>query len=468
MIAILVFAEFYILGWLNKDTANYNLVGFYNLTKEDPLFYSSFFEEESFQKSLDRLKMEEIKLKNVAIDNILKNKEKNKIEDIFILETNRLFPYQFLETLISINIKTNEFYKNPSTSLGKDLLNLYDDAVDFYIKDVSARISVIEKTGKYRNPNQYFFFVDSVSSLDVIKNDLLTIKKNGNQLREEINKRKGCLLGKEKCEETLIIRNNNIYSDLLSRENFSFKGENADFIKKSIQSGSNNKKDVFGPYKISSPCWQSPNFEQWMYLSISIDDNGEISMFPKLATKNYYEKISENNTLSYEKYFEFLYRADATSYRCTNLTFYPELLVLNFIKEGKKNGTIGADELEKNLDYKILLENQFGLLSPALNAISNHILTLRELMKIDNTFITPEFLFSIRAPYSIFYFPFAKSIWRIEDELQYLIPKEKWPITDRSEYYTMDELEKLGYTIEKIKTFHPINFNEFVDLLINN
>jgi len=461
-IIILAFTGFYILGTWHKDTTNYNLVGFYNLTKNDPLFYSSFFDKEGFQKSINLLKENENKLKKTLTGTLKNSSDENKNEDIKIVEDNELYPYEFLKSLVLIDETTNEFYKNPSVLLGKKLLNLYDKSADSYAKSISEKISVLEKTEKYRDPNQYFFLIDSMTSLETIKNDFLTIKNNGYKLKEEIKKREDCLFNKSDCSEIINKNWNNIFIDLLKDKTPAPSGEKVDFIKNVIPNTSENKREILGPYKIDSPCWQTPNYKQWIYLSFTTKDNGEISIFPKLATQNYYEKISDNNTKEREKDFEYLYRADGTTYKCTDLTFYPELLVLNFFKERD----IETTNIEKNSDYKLLMENQFGIMTPAINAIANHVLNMEDLMKIDNSWVTPEFLFSIRSAYSITYFPFAKSVWRVNEGLQYLLPKEKWPKMSHQQFYTIDDLEKMDYSLEKIKTFHPINQNQFIDLLM--
>ena len=125
--------------------------------------------------------------------------------------------------------------------------------------------------------------------------------------------------------------------------------------------------------------------------------------------------------------------------------------------------------MEKNLDYKLLIENQFGLIAPAINTVSNN-LEVFKLYSVINKSVAPlEYLFSVRTAYSIFYFPFAKSIWRIDKRLQYFVPEKERPLmTAESELFiTLDELEKLGYTKTEIKKFH-VDIIDFLNTLLEN
>jgi hypothetical protein len=454
---------------IDKKLAQSHLNSFYNLTLQDPLFYSPFFEKDEFENAIERLRKSEDQLRDVYIKNYktFGNAEWRKVNYfITILKKNTLFPYQFLRNLISINQKTEEFLKYPSLKLGQELLKLYDDAADAYIQDASLKIKILEE----EKDDCYLLFVDSVSSCKVAKNDMLTIRENGYKLKEEIKKRKMCILGKASCETPNVKENMSFTALMESMRSgeFNLKGEKIDFIKNRSLSFP-DLSEVRGPYKIKSYCWQNPNFEQWFYLIAYAKQNGVTSVLPKLANQNYYWEINTDIHASkldkalLEKGVKFHFQPEATTYECMDLTFYPELLTLDFISKQIESGLITKKDLEEKIDYKLLMENQFGLISPAINTISDHLRVFEMYMVINETISDPSFLFPIRTAYSIFSFPYAKSVWRIDKQLQYFVPDKEKPIIRMSKSIntiTLDELRKLDYTIAQINKFH-INGSAF-------
>ncbi len=466
-------------AWL-LETRRTNLNGFYELTRSDPLFYSPFFQTEDWTEAIAGLKNEEGQLKEAIIDNLMTSAGSEpargigKDEYIQFLRKNDIFPYQFLEDLILINQKTNEFLKSPSSELGQNLLELYDRAADAYLQNISAKIAILKKTTNNEStPPAFFFFVDSASSLEVKINDYQTIKENGDELKKETAKRKNCFLGKENCEALSMIKNDNSFVTLIDSSDSPLNGGNIDFIKDTFlfeYSGHGNTlKELKGPYKINSFCWQNPNFEQWLYLAF-IERNGRTFVLPKLANQNYYQKTPAEPITNLDKALikngiKFLTQLETTDYECPNLTFYPQLITLDFLKEKIKTGSINKGDLENNSDYKLLIENQFGLMAPAINTTS-FVLKIWGLYERINKNTNLNYLLGVRTDYSLFYLPFAKSIWRIDKELQYFVPKIKNPSSGSSRIITLDELEKLGYTKEDIKKIHAININEFISSLL--
>ncbi len=445
-----------------------NLGGFLKLTREDPLFYSPFFNPTEFEKAIEGLRESENQLKQAILANLEKTTGFEKDYYIPILKENNLFSYQFLKNLILINQKTEEFLKNPSIEGGKNLLELYDTTANSYIQDISSKIKVLEEIEAKKTVISHYFFVDSVTSFEVAKNDFLTIRENGYKLKEVIEKRESCLLGKEDCLALLKSKDNSSFINLIESGDFDLKGEKIDFIKNLLPYYSHQTL-VRGPYKIKSFCWQNPNFEHWLYL-IYVEQNGRTIFIPKLANRNYYRRIPPDAQTKIERMFlekglEFYIQPEAATYECMDITFYPKLLTLDFLKEKMETGEISKKDLEKNLDYKLLIENQFGLIVPAINTVSAHLGTLKSYQLIGEAVIAPEALFSIRTTYSIFYFPFAKSIWRVDKELQYFVPEEKRPLKGPSGFVTLDELIEMGYPKKEIEKFH-IDIRKFLNPLL--
>jgi hypothetical protein len=438
-----------------------DLDGFLKLTKEDPLFYSSFFAAADFERAVRSLEETEDQFKEAILLNLETKEGPEKDHYLSILEENRLFPYQFLETLILINQEAKTFLENPSVEQGENLLLLYDTAADSYIGEISSKIEVLQRVEEYKTVEPYFFFVDSVSSLGVIKNDFLVIKENGEKLKEEIAKRRGCLAGKEICPLPSKTENSEEFIDPL-KEDGNFKEERTAFVKELLPYRSFEMK---GPYKISSSCWQSQGPEHWLYL-LYMERGDEPLVIPKLVDQNYYAKGFEGELEDIDSPV-FYALSEASVYECTDLTFYPQLLTMDFLKERMEKGLINDEDLMENPDYKLLINNQFGVMAPAINTISAHLNIFRLRLLATGDPSAPEFLFSIRTAYSMLYFPFAKSIWRIDEELQYFVPEKEEPIGGDFRFVTLDELEESGYTKEEIKEFHKKNW-EFIDSLLKD
>jgi hypothetical protein len=479
LIFLMIFA-FIFLSWLdiNRKT-RLGLEGFYELTLKDPLFYSSLFDSEEFGKAILRLEESENQLKEVAIENSKASVGNEGDSYSNILKESNVFPHQFLESLIPLNQKTNDFLKNPSVKLAEDLLDLYDVAADFYLEDISSLIRVLGEKEVERevytasDTSRLIASVDSFSSFDVVKNDFLTIKENGHKLKEEIAKRRSCLSGKEDCRALLKVKDNTSFIASLCKE-FDQQGERVDFVKDMFLNFVPNEiSEAKGPYEIKSSCWQGPDSTHWLYL-IYTEQDGRISALPKLATQNYYRKVSafvraagtKEQEAFLEQGLEFIFMTDTPTYQCMDVSFYPQLLAMDFIKEQIESGQVAQEELEGKLDYKLLIENQFGLLAPAINAASSHLDIMRKHAEINKSIPSLAYVFTVRTVYSIFYFPFAESIWRIDKELQYFLPEEKKPAQRGPTFFTLDELEELGYTREQIKEFHIDYIHEFLDLLL--
>jgi hypothetical protein len=481
ILAVFVLGLFFILNQERK--AKLGLDGFYSLTLRDPLFYSSFFDSEEFDRAIQGLEESENQLKKVAIDNSETVAENERSSFIQTMEETNLFPYRFLRSLPLINEKTKEFLGNPSSETAEELLDLYDSAADFYLQDISSLILVLEKkevkkeayTGS--GDSRLIMFSDSFSSFDIVKNDFLTIKENGEKLKEEIAKRRDCLAGKEDCQSLLTKKDNTFFISLLKEEDFDLQGKKIDFIRDMLPDSIPGKiSEIKGPYKTESSCWQSLGSEHWLYLIHAEQEDGRVLVLPKLATQNYYRKVDfafgpsvgtqEQRTLL-EWDLEFIFAMDTPTYQCMDVSFYPQLLAIDFIKEQMKNGEIASEELEEKSEYKLLMENQFGLMAPVIDVVSQNLDIFRKHREINESAPSLAYLFTVRTAYSIFYFPFAKSIWRVDEELQYFLPEEKKPDQTRRAFFTMDALEELGYSLEELRGFHAdLNVIELLNFLL--
>lgn len=443
-----------------KEPEKASLAKFSELTAKDPLFYSPFFDKENFTQAINDLAKAEDELKKVIVKNTRAlpigsaNNDTTKNWYISATEKTELFPHQLLRDLAYINSTTEEFLKNPSTQLGQKLLDSYDNAADAYLRSVSALIEIPEQSKINKIPTSYFFFVDSFSSSEIALNDLKIIRENGYALKKEIQKRRDCLANKAACPAPSKTKNNESLVDSLDTK-FDLSNEKVAFIKNNFPIS--NFSRIKGPYRIDSSCWRSPNLQQWMYLVYSKQDN-KVSIIPKLANQNYYYEVSSPaknkvEQILLDRDLKFNLQLEANTYECMNLNFYPQLLTLDFLKDKIDSGQITANNLNSS-DYRLLIENQFGLIAPAINTVSAHLDTMRLHLTTNQGYFPPNYLFLTRSIYSIFYFPFAKSIWRIDKQLQYFASENEKPLgISGQRFFTIDDLMNQDYTLKEIAKF---------------
>ena len=452
-----------------------DLEGFYILTKDDPLFYSPFLDGNEFKAALERLKEAEEQLKEISIENRLRNEDSVSNEGLLYKETltkTNIFPYQFWETLILINQETDNFLESPSLEKADNLLAFYEIATDSYLQDISALIKVVEsiEEEERRKP---LLLIDSQTNLDIILADYRTIKKNAYALKEEINQRKECLGGRVNCLELKKEHSVDYFIQLLGQNSSPQPKElkpETELVRHFISTVFLEAK-TSGPYKIESACWQSPDNSHWMYLIYEKREDVTFAI-SKLAEQNYYEKakIPPRNRLAeakMERGLNFWVVIETNHYRCTDLAFYPTLLTLDFLKREAKKKGVEPRQLVKGGQYEVLVKNQFGLLPPVINWIASIINVQKEQLMILEEYHQPFFyLYGFNPAYSIFYLPYAHSVWRLDEELQYLIPKEEEILILESEkrFYKLSGLKDMGYSKEEIEKFH-INLRKFVESL---
>ena len=453
-----------------------NLEGFYNLTKEDPLFYSPFLESKEFRMSLERLKEAEKQLKEVSIESYIRNKDPEAIETSYYIKTLRevtIFPYQFLGSLILVNQATDDFLENPSIEKGHQLLVLYEGAANFYLQEISGLINVIEAIEE-KQRKELILLVDSQTNLDIILVDYKIIRQNAYALKEEIDQRKKCLEGGTDCSRLKKEHSIDYFLQLLEK-NFSPQKE----LKPEVELVRHTLHVIFpegevkDPYKIESSCWESPDNNHWIYL-IYQKSEGESSVIFKLAEQNYYIKTKippqgKREQAIAEKGLDFSPIIETHHYNCTNLIFYPHILTLDFLKKQIKQQAIKAEQLIKEREYTLLIQNQFGLLPPAINKISSVLNFHAQQVRWEDNYYPPlNYLYGgMESAYSLFYLPYARSVWRLDEKLRYLSLKEEKVFVAEADkrFYTLSELKDMGYSKVEIKKFH-INLIELLEDLL--
>lgn len=451
-------------------TTTAGLDGFTELTKNDPLFYSPFFDAAAFTSAIENLEKSERVLKKTVLDNLATISAAYGPEYAQLIRNHPLFPTDFLKLLPSLSQATETFLANPTARNARKLLTRYDDASQAYAKNALSMKQAFDVIDA-RVPDDYplmYFFTDSATSLDIAQRDFDLIYKNSLALKQDIEERKACLSGKTPC---LVADQKTIDTQVIARtQPVTNTTKNTDFILKNLPLA-NTDRTIAGPYTISSSCWDSPDGNHDLY-AIYSTKNDATSVLPKLANQNYYRMVPKNamdkiGKAVIDKGLSFYNQPEATTYECTDLTFYPKLLTLDFMHNQVKNGAVTNDEIATSLNYAHLWNNQFGLMAPALQSLADFTNLLETSQRASHDFVlSPQFLFITRSAYSLTYLPFADSVWRIEENPEYLITRENYNRMNAPKaFQTLTQLQQAGFSDDVIKKAH-INQIDLIESLL--
>lgn len=453
-----------------RPAAAPDIDGFAALTKEDPLFYTPFFDEEAFSEARAQLLESEERMRTAALTNIESMSDGSQKETYrTIIRTIPLFPHEFLASLNGIPNATDTFLAAPSLEGAQELLAQYARAADAYEAGAVRSLEVLRQIDAHTPAGRehLYFFTSRATSAATVEADFELIHKNALALKDEIARRERCLAGSGSCraqkpsnEEAKEIR-----SALMTPGDL---GPYADFIRSTLPYHP-EPGNVRGPYHVSSACF--PGDAQWLYL-IFAKKEGARFVLPKLATQNYYRLVAPDagdriSRAVRSRGLSFYSQTEGTTYECTDLTFYPLLLTADrFARDMQTRGTT-VEELLSESAYRRLAENRFTELAPALVALASYTDLLGTSQRIGTDFVlSPQFLFSTRSAYSLTYLPYARSVWRIKENPSYLLSKEaQAQLKAPSPFATLDELIIAGYTEQEVARSH-LQQDEFIRSLV--
>lgn len=443
-------------SFAHKNTPG--LKAFEKLTREDPLLYSPFIDEE-FEDAVREIDSSEKRLRGTVIETIQNRKDKRFSEYVETLRRHTLFPSEFLSTLPKISKLTEDFLDTPNSRKAGRLLDMYEKAVDAYIASASSTLDIFTKTktGISMNP-PYYFFVESGTSEEIVQKDFEKIYTNGLKLKEEIDRRRRCLFENTDCDIREMTQNREDLSNEI--QNIDDTNPNAQLIKEHLPF-IRIEQEISGPYLVSSACWKgSPHALYAVYGTI----DGKRVFIPKLVNESYFRILSATDkdlisTKLREKGLSFYSQPETTTYECSDLTFYPRIMTLDFLHSHNIATT--------SVEYKSLMENQFGVIAPALNSLALFTDILEMSQRVESNFVIfPGFLYTTRSAYSLLYMPYAKSVWRTEDTLTYMMTEEELTATQvQFPFLKLSEVRERGFSEEQIKNSF-INQKEFLETIL--
>lgn len=446
------------------------LAEFTQLTQNDPLFYSPFLDGEAFASAVRNLESSERALKKTALEKLGTRTEPYAASYKELIANHSLFPTDFLGQLPSLAQATEEFMARPTARKARRLLERYEQAQDAYEANAASMVQAFDAIDAHVPDNYplYYLFTDSAISLPVAKHDFGLIYKNSIALGTEIEARHACLSGKGPCtERTSPVLDSSTISRI---EPVTPAGPNAELIRETLPF-KDGERTVVGPYSVPSSCWGGSRTQQPMY-GIYSKRSGTTSFLPKLADQNYYRMVPSNATDAIGKAIiakglSFYNQPEATTYECSDLTFYPEILALDFMNTYIESGRATPKTIVSSPDIAQLWQSKFGLLAPALQSLADYTDLLETSQRAgDDYVLSPQFLFMTRSAYSLTYLPFAHSVWRIDENPRYMITRQEYERLGAPQpFKTLTELQKSGFSEAAIRASH-INQRELIDSLV--
>ncbi len=432
------------------------LAAFYAINYEDPLFTFPEFNVDEFEKSINELKSSEAELLSV-----LGIEEKN------------LFPHEFLSALINASRKNQQFLERPSYENAVELINLQYEAAKNYEAESQKVLNVIRE-----NPGPAAILLGVRADNKTAVSDFIKLINNSKTLNEEVKRREGCLNGRGECIRTVFNiekpegfgRRLSSQIDVLEKELIYYPLEDNSNIRGPYISSS--------PCYGWGDSYSYP--PHLFYLKKGHDNTGETYSDIQLATDIYFRQVPQISSFTTDQVLrnqgiEYIKIDSTTLYLCYYHGYLSEILTVDsflheklpfideskfkesdrdFVSEIKKFETsfftneFPSYENAKLLSeyylylYKLLLEDENADESFKKELLERYLYLDRKLVNINEIVrygkllidgllvvertserIEPtaseRLMFPGRTFYGLLYFPFSKSVYRLDESLDY-------------------------------------------------
>lgn len=423
----------------------------YELTLNDPLFYSQNLDPQRLRKSVSEMKKDETRLRNAIKRKYSASASLAKSIDEYLDETISIYyslivsdyrltflhPVDFLNQIPLVIENTDKFLKDKDVKSAADLIKSYQEAARAYQKAARDQRKILELLAKINSQKlETLYTTLAVSTnLKILINDFKLIEKNAAALQSEIAARERCLW-KGDCS---LVRNLNYLSPPAAENTqysptFSPSLANSESpISEDLLDASGYESRRLGPYLIRTDCFgRLNNFDSRselpLYIILQKDEAGEL-FIPKLTIENFYEKTSLETTIYgkrlTEKGIPFDFQHEGFGYICPNMEYWG---ALSFTAAGDK------------LTY----------LPEMLNTITANLSNLTLRLNYSDQFVLPIWLLGFQSGYSITYLPMSETVWQINERPIYMeVQAKRSPA-----YITYTELKKMGLSNDTIKTYH--------------
>lgn len=402
-----------------------NLRQFYHVTKADPFLYDSSVEIAKLDNAVQKLSIVENHFRNTH-QKYLKPGEIKIFGDDW-----KLFPIDFLNELSGTIQNTNKFLDNPNLWRAWRLISSYKKTVAAYRQNAESQLEAINNLLAEEDPfvlKKKIYFLGSVTSLEVVRNDFALIVKNANALEKEIDTREKCLY-EGQCPDVIESTVDDTYSDTSN-------GPNPTLLSLELLSSGEKYDKVLGPYFLKSSCWgwQDKNgvLEPKTQAFYLFEKNRTI--IPKLATEIFYVNYElaapnwDTAQLFLEKGLPFGEQNATNDYRCSDLTYLPNLYSMAYHQTNLWSLPYLLERLTSTLEFLILDQN-------LLKASADNL-----------------YILTSRTDYSLLFLPYTRAVWRIKERPQFFLKENPRLISPAIETYT--SLKEKGYSNQDIEKFH--------------
>jgi len=431
------------------------LAAFYAITHEDPLFTFPEFDVDEFEKSINDLILSE--------DDLL---------SILGIEGKTLFPHSFIESMINASLKNQEFLENPSYENAVELINLQYKAASDYADETEHVLKVLRE-----NPGPATILIGIRADNKTAISDFNKLIENSSKLSDEIKRREDCLNGEGECYRGILDlerpegfgRKLSSEIDLIGKELIYYPSEG------------NNVRGPYISNTPCYGWGDNYSYKPYpFYLKEGTDNAGETYSDIQLATDMFFRKIPEVSSFTTDQVLrqrgiDYIKIDSTTLYLCYYHGYLAEILTMDSFLAEKSPFLDPSKFEESERDYvsevvkmesgfftsetpsyenaKLLAEYYFYLYRMMLdeknpdekykNELLNRYLYLdRKLVNINeivrygkllidglisiekaseriDPLASERLMFPGRTFYGLLYFPFSKSVYRLEDDMDY-------------------------------------------------
>lgn len=420
-----------------------NLENFYNLTKEDPLFFDPNMDAFLLQKEVSRLTAEGKKI--IEVNNRFKDTLQEENRDV-LPKGWRLWPDKFLGSLPKVDKLTRNFIENPTAINAVELLDQYEETAGFYERAADLNITALKKIFK-NSPdlkNRKILFLGSATTPGIVYDDFLLIKKNARELKKQIFLRKICLItgycGKKETQ-------NPVLSAVGQEEYIDFKPLSSEIL--GVTPG---KEILSGPFRASTKCFGSGpdggSINYPFYIRSLPSRDGSYLLKPMLTNTKFYKDFREipnekTSQFYLQKGISIKPHAGINDYLCTDLRYIPDLLIQYLKMDNKLADDRSTENKLAVLPY--LIKNTLSF-SSFVSIYPDFV----------NQSLDPLYLITDRSAYSLYFGTFTPSIWRIEQEPVFLLDGDFKEYLVKAGFKQYQDLLNEGMTEDEIAKLNSI------------
>lgn len=417
-----------------------NLQHFYDLTKNDPLFYDPATDAEFLRKTVAVLKKKEEIFLSVN-EQFLPAEWKSVYPDGW-----RLWPIEFLALLPAIHEVTEALLENQTAESAVRLVELHESTARAYKKSIDMHKEALYNFLRIEPDRlrRRFRYIKTATTPEIVLSDFALIQKNADALEKEIKQRKFCLFY-GRCPKARINSPSN-QTDGGARQ-VELRALPSEILAQDDRFGV--FKELAGPYWAATPCLGRAEdgnmLAQPFFVNLSESEgSGRTILTLVFANDMFYRDLAAVEPSKFYAAARLNYgisyntQRPSAYYMCSDLTYYPEVLAAYF-KDVEELDSLS----EKNKIFTLPYFIDF------LSAHSNTRLIYRSIYSKKS--LDPSYLVLNLSAYSLLFGSFSPAIWRINEQPQYTL---RYNIDLQPSLLSYNDLLERGLSFDEILAIH--------------